>query len=271
LIRLACVFIIFFANVAAAQPAGDLEQRQAAARGLFEEGLVHLQAERWEQAVDRFERAYAVRSSPEIAYNLSSALIRTGRLVRASELLRGVAASPQASVAVRDAASGRLQQVLPRLARLTVNVAGARRDVSVWLDDNYLEAAMLGVALPVDPGHHTVVAGLNLPNVPKPKMIYDRTIEISEGGAITLTVDPGTGPRTPPSLPLAGPPVTDAIARREGAPAATAGAGLFGRWWFWTALGVVAAGTAAAVVLASREGDVRVIPGNAGTVYLGGE
>jgi hypothetical protein len=144
------------AQEAAPAPGADLE-RKAAARALFQEGLHHADRRDWPRAADQFQRAHALRPSPEIAYNLSTALIRVGKLVRASELLRTIAEDPAAPRTVKRASALRLGEVLPRLARLTVwPPPGSADETVVLLDGQPLAAASLGVALPVDPATHAV-------------------------------------------------------------------------------------------------------------------
>ena len=66
-------------------------QETALARALFEEGVVAADAQRWDEAAERFERAYGLKATPGIAYNWASALVELGRLVEAGERLRSVA------------------------------------------------------------------------------------------------------------------------------------------------------------------------------------
>lgn len=228
------VVVTTLTSTAAAARAGDEPAQQAAARALFDQGLEALRAERWDAAADRFGRAYALRPTPEIAYNLSSALIRTGRLVRASELLRRVSADAEAPGPVRTAARTRLKELLPRLGKLTVRVEGD--PALVRLDGKPLDPAVLGVAFPVDPGTHSVEAtqGRRSP--------LTRTVVVDEGGAVGIVLDVDQAPRH--------------------------GGSLLRKWWFWTAAAAVAAGSATAFAL-SRGDELR--PGTAGTVHVGGK
>src|SRR5580765_2925188 len=86
----------------------DVDVRQATARTLFEEGLEYSDAGRWQEAADRFGRAYQAKPTAEIAYNLAQAYVRLGYLSRASEMFRRAAADPQGSAEVREAARARL-------------------------------------------------------------------------------------------------------------------------------------------------------------------
>lgn len=247
-------------QAATGQPGGDLE-KQAAARAFFSEGLTHLEAERFEEAADRFERALALRPSPEIAYNLSSALIRLGRLLRASELLRQVVADGRASDKVREASRIRLDEVLPRLGQLTIHISGPSDRVTVRLDGEPVDPALLGVAFPVDPGRHEIVAvrGEGEPT--------ERVVTVGEGGGVetTLTLAAPT-----PSVPRAPPAHAAGTLTQEPSPGAPPERQIGrSRWWLWTAIGILAAGAAATAAVAFQA-DPDVQPGRNGTIHVGG-
>ena len=56
------------------------------------------------EAIGHFQRALELHPSPQITYNLTTALMNLGRLVRAAELLRQVSRDPTVSAEVRQAA-----------------------------------------------------------------------------------------------------------------------------------------------------------------------
>lgn len=242
---------------------------------LFKDGLKSLEAERWQEAADRFERAYTLRPTPEIAYNLTSALVKLGRLVRASEFLREVAQDAHASPRVRDAAAVRLAQVEPCLARLTVLLAGA--DVVVLLDGHPLDTALLGVAIPVDPGRHTITAR----RADDTFFVRDVTladagtadIEIVAPAAVPLDAAPVRDTSAPDARGIdvapdvqPAPPLPAAVLRPD--PPAPASTPIYGRWWFWAGAGalVLAAGTTA---LLARPQSTQPETGNVGNVHVG--
>jgi hypothetical protein len=242
----------------------DAAERQATARALFQQGLNNLRAERWADAADRFERAMALKPTPEIAYNLSSALLHLGKLVRASEVLRLAAEDPHAAEAVRQAAAARLEQVLPRLGSLTVRIDGPADGVTVSLDGRPLDPAMLSVPVPVDPTRHVLVAVRGI------EPIYDQTLDVKEGERAPLTIVVPASPAAGSALPAA--PV-GMLAPRDPAGADVASTAarpspprLVERWWFWTIVGGVAAGTVTAIVLATRSSP-SVQHGSVDTVY----
>ena len=220
--------------------AGDAvdDHQRATARTLFNEGLEYSDAGRWQEAADRFGRAYAMKPTPEIAYNLAQAYIRLGHLAGGAELLRRAADDPAATPAVRGAAKARLAQVSRRLGRLTVQVPAPPGAIA-YLDGQPLERSRIGVVLPVDPGPHLVQA--RWPD----GAAQARRVTLSEGAETTVALAPVVAATDPP---------------REAKP------GLLHRGWFWVAVGGLAAGTAAALMVPHlRGGETR---GNVDTWHL---
>ncbi|HKU40078.1 MAG TPA: hypothetical protein VJR89_18090, partial [Polyangiales bacterium] len=82
------------AQHAEVEAAGGDEQRVAAARALFEEGLRRVDAEQWSLAADCFARLLALRYSAVAAYNLALAQVRLGQTVRGLTSLRELLAQP---------------------------------------------------------------------------------------------------------------------------------------------------------------------------------
>lgn len=140
--------------------AQDDDAELAAARALFDEGIAAARAERWEDALRAFERSYAIAARPTTLLNLAGAQVQTGRLVDATESYRRFLADessgPRQARYRRDAQQA-LADAERRLARLTIEVEGAREGDRVTLDARELPADALGTELPVDPGMRTVV------------------------------------------------------------------------------------------------------------------
>jgi hypothetical protein len=218
--------------------------RRATARALFDQGLEYADAGRWQEAADRFRRAYEAKATAEIAYNLATAYVRLGYLAAAAGLLRRVVDDDEAPPAVRDAARVRLAQVSPRLGRLTVRLAPAP-GAYAYLDGRLLAPSTIGVVLPVDPGPHLVQARW------RDGGELSRRVTVAEGAQSTVTL-------LPPSLaPVAAAP----------AAAPTTAPPLFKRGWFWFAVAGVAAGTAMALTVPHVGGND--VAGNVGTWQVG--
>ena len=101
----------------------DDARQTALARSLFQEGVQLGEADQWPEAADRFERALALRNSPNLEHNLAIAYEHSGRIVEAIERFRRVAASARADRRLKDAARQRIRALEPRVARLMVTAA----------------------------------------------------------------------------------------------------------------------------------------------------
>ena len=130
----------------------------ASARALFHQGVVCADAHDWSCAADRFGRARALHASPAILSNEAVALDHLGRVVEASEAYRAILRDSTASTELRATAQRGVAALAPRIGRLTLTVDGSLDGVVLWLDDEALDASVVGVAVPVDPGSHTVSA-----------------------------------------------------------------------------------------------------------------
>lgn len=256
--------IVLIAALLAAAPAAAQEagvDRTAAARALFEEGLELLDAEQWEQAADRFQRALALRPSPQITYNLTSALVPLGRLVRASELLRQVTLDPTATPEVRQAAETRRAQIAPRIASLTVVPSAELERADFFLDERPLDLVLIGVAVPIDPGRHTVTARL------QGREVAHRAVDLLDGEAVEVSLELSRAAGEVDAGPVAAPaPARSETERRRPSSVAR-------RWWFWTILGAVVVGgaVAAGVAAGTREPSwPDGVQGPGETIYLGG-
>jgi len=225
---LAAALFVGHLSAGTASAQGDA-QNTALARALFEEGVSLADQTRWEQAVDRFQRALALRDAPAIRFNLGHSLSRLGRLVEASEMLRTVEGHPDSDDAVRVHARAVREDVEGRLAHLTIRLGGETAGVLVVLDDRELPEAALGVPVPVDPGEHRVVATRDGRVVARERA----SLGEAESHVTVLRLDEG---------PIPGDAGSDPRFEGDG----EAEGSVFGSWWFWTTVGAVAVG---AVVL----------------------
>lgn len=231
----------------------DAEERQAAARALFEQGIDFVDAGDFEQAADRFERSLELRFSPVVAYNLSNALVQLGRYVESSERLREVIRAADTDPQVVAAAETQLEAVLGRIGQLTIRVTGDPESVEVRRDGEELADALLGVTQPVDPGEHTVTLHRNGEELAR------ETVTVSEAGSATVTLEapPAPEPITPVPSPAEAAARGTGAAGAGGGPAPTGpssddGGGALSSPWFWTTAAlVVAAGVVAAILLTS--------------------
>ncbi|MAQ13824.1 MAG: hypothetical protein CMN30_03405 [Sandaracinus sp.] len=236
-------------------------EQTAAARSLFREGNRFLRQERWAAAADRFERALALRESPQIAYNLASALAETGQLVRATEMLRAIEADGEAPRQVREAATLRREAIEPRLASIAVRVDGDRTDVELTMDGSPLAWAMVDVSVPTDPGTHTVRAERS------GALLDEAQTDVAEGGAAEVRLELPAAPPTPAETARAADVADPAGPAGPTDEAATKPR----RWWFGVVVGVVAVGLAVGLgVGLTRDRSPECIQGTGGCLEIGG-
>jgi hypothetical protein len=224
----------------------------AMARALFEEGVIMADRARWDEAVDRFRRAQALKPTPGITFNLAAALAESGKVIEASEMLESLARDPAASAELKRESESKLAEIAPRRAFLTLHVQNAPGDAHVKVDGQEWPQAAWEMASPIDPGTHTVVGSSGE----------------QEALRESLTLGPGERRELSLSWPMA-----------EGTDPASSGgtddqsAGerkpLYKSWLLWTGVGaVVVGGVIAAVMLTGNKDPTTEAPiaGNTGVV-----
>jgi hypothetical protein len=236
-----------FASSAHAQADAD----RAAARQLGEAGQAALDAKDYKIAEDKFRRADTLVHAPTLLLGLARALAGEGKLLEAQEAYKrivreGVApgSPPVFQRALEDAAK-EVGTVSPRIGGVTITVKTAGGEASptnlqVALDGAPVNAALLGVQRPANPGPHAlhVTADGYKP--------VDLKVDVPVGGAVdapvTLEKDPNAAQAT---SAVASPPPADATGSTTtgASPEQPADAGRGGPGiWPWVAFGVGAAG-----------------------------
>lgn len=178
----------------AAPGEADVATRNAA-RKIAEEGLALFDGGKYAEALDRFDRAGALVRAPTMGLMAARSLVKLGRLVEASERYLAVTKmklEADASDAFRkaqvDAAKER-EALEPRIPGLLVAFAGAAPGATVMLDGKPLPAALIGAALPLEPGPHTVV-------VTQGTVTKTERLQIKEGEQRRLVLDVAPPPST---------------------------------------------------------------------------
>lgn len=169
-------------------------QKSALARSLFHQGVELIESEQWKEAADLLDRALKLRSSSVIAYNLGFCLSHTGRFVRASELLEQVLRDGTAKEDLKNTAKLLLQEINPKIAKLTIRAQGDLSNTEITLNGRVLSQAEVGVAVPIDPGQQVVVARRDDADV------ADKSVEVIEGttAEVVLEIPPPVVQETAP-------------------------------------------------------------------------
>jgi hypothetical protein len=180
--QLACTLVA--ALLAVASPAGARDP--VAAEALFRLGREALQRQDYRTACDKFAESQRLDPAPGTLINLGECKAKLGLLAsawqhyrEASDLLVGDDRRP---LAERAAAA-----LEPRLSRLNIRLDPSAPDAtSVRRDDLELARGSLDLALPVDPGEHTVV--VKAPG----HEAKEYRVTLSEAQVETLVVEPGS-------------------------------------------------------------------------------
>lgn len=157
LVGLMCV-----APVARGQQVNDASR--GAARQLGYQGVESYQAGDYATALSKLDKAYQVLQVPSLGLWSARALLKTGRWVEAAERLRQVsrleAKGGDAAVQqqAQEDAKAELERLLPRIPSLFISVQGAAAaDVQLTVDGEAIASALVGEAIPANPGPHVVV------------------------------------------------------------------------------------------------------------------
>jgi hypothetical protein len=176
--------------------ADDEAQHKAAARALATEGFEAIRAEHWADAAARFSRAESLLHAPAHLLYLARAYSHLGKLVAAHETYEKLTretlpdgAPPAARHAQEDGAK-ELDALEAHMPKLIVSVTPTPPGLAVEMDGAEMSSAMLGVAIPVDPGPHTLVAkadGFSR---------AERSVDAADGvrTTVSLSLDPLPGP-----------------------------------------------------------------------------
>jgi hypothetical protein len=189
-------------------------QEAPSARALFEEAIAALEQGELARACAKLSESYALVARVSTVAKLAECNERQGKLILAwKHYLEAVRVAPTTgdepgkpekllAVVERAAALER------RLGRLTVQLVEAPAGTRVRREGPHdaveIAAASLGVAVPVDPGRHIVIA--TPPSGPERRF----EVELGEGDARVVEIGFGTAPAAPPPPtppPLAPPPL----------------------------------------------------------------
>lgn len=184
---------------AAAQDPTDGEL--AAAREMFKDGKDLEAKGAWTDALAMFKKVAEVKMTPQVRFHIALCDEKLGRLVSAIngfELAAQEASRAGASAAdVAENAPTRAAALRKRVAVVNIVVKGRLSHSRILIDGAPVAAALLGSAIPVDPGRHTVELQT------KGKIVFSKNLDLGEKNQATVDievndVDP---PPPPPIVP----------------------------------------------------------------------
>lgn len=262
--RLAATLLVVAAATASVTAAGTARADAGpgaadskAARDSFTDAVKDEDAGRWSDALDKLHRVASIKLTPGIRYHLALCEEHLGHLVTALDAFTAAQAEARGAGArdVLRLVGKHLDDLGPRVPRLTVRVLPADATATVKLDGNPLPATSVGTPIPVDPGTHQLEASAE----PRPPAVATVTlqerdvtsIDLKLGDvppAVPVATPAGAAAPAPPSSPAAAPPAA-------GTPAPIESPGSRGRTGALVATGgavVLAAGGVLAFVLAGN-------------------
>lgn len=133
----------------------------ATAKRWFSDGLASEEKGDYAAALELFRRASQVKKTAQIVYHVGLCESRTGALVEALVDLDTASALARATRTasadkVVQAAQAELAEVRTRTPSLEVRVGAADKADRLLVDGHSIALSMLGVAMPLNPGEHTV-------------------------------------------------------------------------------------------------------------------
>jgi hypothetical protein len=230
------------------------------ARSLYYDGLELIDQGQWQEAADRLERVLAIRDSAVVSYHLATAYSHLGRNVEARERLRRVQGDPAAAGELREAATKLLPEVEAKVGRMILRLTGDPEGTRILFDGRPAPAVAVDVPVPVDLGEVEVSVLRDEEEVAAARVRVDDAS--APPAEVFLEIPPRPKPEPEPIEQAQPPPVLVPVAAPEPGPepepaplAVQPGPrrdddGLLGQWWFWTAVGAVAAaGVVGALIL----------------------
>jgi serine/threonine-protein kinase len=154
--------LVALAGLPSSAHAQNGTQNKAAAETLFFEGTKLLHEQNYDAACRRFEQSQALDPGVGTLLYLAQCYAGQGRPASAWATYREAYSAAKAAGQTErsQVAAERASQLEPRLARLTVQVApeNPRDGFELAINGKNIDAALFGVAFPVDPGRYEIVA-----------------------------------------------------------------------------------------------------------------
>lgn len=231
------------------------------ARRLISEGVEAARSRDWLTARDRFQRAYEIQPLPLTLYNLGTAQEKTGLLVEADRAYRIFLKETVAGELdrFRQAAIEARTGLRARIAYLVLKSPNLAPGDVVRVDQRELARAVLGEALPSNPGTYTLTVTRGA------DVVLTRPITLAEGESKVEVLDVpsaplarGAAPAATTAAPAPGAPPDAALT--AAAPPAVArdddGGGVLSSPVFWVVVaGVALAGAGVGTYFAVRPGE----------------
>lgn len=181
-----------FAQEAGAEPTAEALKR---AREQFGQALALQTAGDWAGALALLKEVAAVKSTPQVRFNMALCEERLGKLVAALGDYELAAADARAEHAdqVAEEVEARLESLRAKIPKLTVKRGSGAEAAIIALDGVSLGDQVIGTPMPTDPGPHTIEA--RAPGF-KP---FRQSVRVAEQQSETIEIVLEPEPVAPPS------------------------------------------------------------------------
>jgi len=227
-----------------AESVSDQDDTTAQARALFEEGVELVAARDWAGAAAKFRAALELRDAAAVRYNLASALFEQGEYPEAQDLTESILADPDTPQSTREPTLALQRQLRARGGMLILSVRGEVHGAVVQLDGREVAAERLGTPIAMSADSHAATV------VRDEAELARQEFQIARGETTTLELVVAPTPEEVASDSMqdsAQDPADDGDV--DGA-----GAGVFGDWRFWAAVGGGVVVAAVVIVLVVSAG-----------------
>lgn len=169
------------------------------ASGLYAEGMAAQKAADFPTCVTKMRGALAAEDQAGARLRLAECEEKTGKII---DSLTDARMALEQAVANKDpavakGASERVDALLPRLGRVTFVTPQHIANLKVFFDDRLVPPEKLASPVVVDPGSHKIHAEGTLAGT---LGYYDETLEVKDGEALTVHVEPKSTAITPGQL-----------------------------------------------------------------------
>jgi hypothetical protein len=141
----------------------------------------------WDQCIDKDTESIAAEDRPTTRVHLAGCAEKAGKLLVALRHIQVVLDGAIAAhdTAVADLARKRTEQLLRRLATITITAPVEAKDVTVTIDDAAVPAERVGKPIAVDPGQHRVHAEGVLDGAPA---YFEEVASLGDGEHTTIAI-----------------------------------------------------------------------------------
>lgn len=211
----ACAVIVAAMLVGLAVPvlAGEPTAVQKdTARSLMQDGRDLRDAKDLKGALQRFRAADEIMRVPPTGFEVANTQADLGMLVEARDTIArvlNIPASPKEPAQfkqAREKARALDDSLIPRIPMVTVTVKGGS-NATLTIDDVEVPAALVGLPVRVNPGHHTIGAKTSDAH-------GTRSVDVAEGDKKEVTIElVGKPADATPTTPTAPPPAAETPSR----------------------------------------------------------